>query len=162
MDSPLRTFRTSPIGVIPMKDSKKYRTITNPPSPKGHYINDLISIGESAVQFNGCDTAVRIISTLGQGAQMAKLDIKSALRICPVRPSNCHLLGFMFQNLYFVDLRLPCGLRSSVNRFTQVSDTQSWIMRTNYHITKVSHYLDGCRQQVIKDRIPVSQIYVVR
>ena len=73
---------------------------------------------------------------------MAKLDIKSAFRICPVRPADWHLLGFVFQNLYFVDLRLPFGLPSSVNRFTQVSDTLSWIMKTNYHITNSTHYLD--------------------
>ena len=139
---PFHNFRTSPIGVVPKKDSKKYRTITDLSSPKGSSINDFISVEESAVQFNGFDSEVKIISKLGHGALMAKLDIKSAFRICPVRPANWHLLGFVFQNLYFVDLRLPFGLRSSVNRFTQVSDTLSWNMKTNYHITNSTHYLD--------------------
>ncbi len=45
-------------------------------------------------------------------------------------------------NMFFVDLCLPFGLRSSVNRFTQLSDTLSWIMKHNYSINYSTHYLD--------------------
>ena len=139
---PLANFRTSPIGVVPKKDSGKFRTITDLSSPPGRSVNDYISDDESSVSFNNFDSAVNIVAKLGQGALLAKLDVKSAFRICPVHPSDWHLLGFSFRDYYFVDLCLPFGLRSSVNRFTQLSDTLSWILRNNYNITNVSHYLD--------------------
>ena len=68
--------------------------------------------------------------------------MKSAFHICPVHPSDWHLLGFSFCDYYFVDLCLPFGLRSSVSRFTQLADTLSWILQSNYNITNVSHYVD--------------------
>ena len=139
---PLEDFRTSPIGVVPKKDSKKFRTITDLSSPKGISINDFISDSESSVQFDTFDKAVDIVAKLGRGTLLAKLDVKSAFRICPVHPANWHLLGLSFKNLYFVDLCLPFGLRSSVNRFCSVSDMIMWILRNNYNVVNATHYLD--------------------
>ena len=73
---------------------------------------------------------------------MAKLDIKSAFRLCPVRPEDWHLLGFSFCDLYFVDLCLPFGLRSSVNRFTRLADTLIWILKNNYGLKNIIYDLD--------------------
>ena len=73
---------------------------------------------------------------------MAKLDIKSAFRICPARVSDWNLLGISILGYFFVDLCLPFGLRSSVNRFTQLASTLLWIVQTNYGITNCTHYLD--------------------
>ena len=44
---------------------------------------------------------------------MAKVDLKNAFRICPVRKEDWHLLGICWQNLYYVDKCLPFGLRSA-------------------------------------------------
>ena len=85
---PLANFRTSPIGVVPKKDSGKFRTITDLSSPPGRSVNDYISDVESSVSFNNFDSAVNIVAKLGQGALLAKLDVKSAFRICPVHPSD--------------------------------------------------------------------------
>lgn len=139
---PLQNFRTSPIGVIPKKDSNKFRMITDLSSPKSISINDFINDSEASVSFNNFDSAVSIVSSLGRGALMAKLDIKSAFRICPVRQEDWHYLGFSFLGFYFVDLCLPFGLRSSVERFTQLSDTLLWIMKNNCKIANCTHYLD--------------------
>ena len=119
---PLPNFRTSPIGVVPKKDSAKFRTITDLSSPRGTSVNDFIPDSESVVHFNHFDEAVKLAAKLGKGALLAKLDVKSAFRICPVRPEDWHLLGFMFEDMYFVDLCLPFGLRSSVNRFSLLAD----------------------------------------
>ena len=139
---PLDNFRTSPIGVVPKKNSLKFRMITVLSSPKGMAINDFISDDEASVSFNTFDSAAKIVASLGPGALMAKLDMKSAFRICPVRVSDWNLLGFSFSGYFFVDLCLPFGLRSSVNRFTQLASTLLWIMPTNYNITHCTHYLD--------------------
>ena len=116
--------------------------ITDLSSPTGMSINDYISAEESTVSFTGFDAAVDIVANLGPGAQMGKLDVKSAFRNCPVRREDWHLLGFSFCNLFFVDLCLPFGLRSSVNRFTRLSDTLTWILTRNYGIRNLVHYLD--------------------
>ena len=44
--------------------------------------------------------------------------------------------------MYFVDLCLPFGLRSSVNRFSQLADAVLWILQTKYNITHSTNYLD--------------------
>ena len=113
---PLPNLRFSPIEVVPKKNSDKVRMITDLSSPKGSTVDDFITDEESAVQFNYFDTAVNTVAGLGKGCLVAKLDIKSAFRICPVSPVDWHLLGFKFLDHYFVDLRLPFGLRSFVNR----------------------------------------------
>ena len=141
-EPPLRNFRTSPIGVVPKKDSKKFRTITDLSSPRGRSINDFIPDSESSVHFNHFDEAVKIVASLGKGALLAKLDIKSAFRICPVHPDDWHLLGFSYQDMFFVDLCLPFGLRSSVNRFSQLADAILWILKNNYAIENATNYLD--------------------
>ncbi len=139
---PLGNFRTSPIGVVPKKEHGKFRMITDLSAPVGQSINDFISDSESSVSFNHFDEAVKIVAKLGRNSQMAKIDVKSAFRICPVRPEDWHLLGFSFQGLFYVDLCLPFGLRSSVNRFTQLASTILWIMQNNYGIGHSTHYLD--------------------
>ena len=137
---PLPNFRTSPVGVIPKKESSKFRTMTDLSSPQGSSINDFIADSESSVSFHHFDEAV--VAKLGKGTSLAKLDVKSAFRICPVRHEDWHLLGFTFQNLFFVDLCLPFGLRSSVNRFSHLADLVLWIMQNNYSIIHSTHYLD--------------------
>ena len=105
-------------------------------------MNEFIPYSESTVNFNHFDSAVKTIAKLGQGALMSKPDIKSAFRIFPVRTQDWHLLAFSFQGMYFVDLCLPFGLRSSVNRFSQLADAVLWILQTNYAIQNSTNYLD--------------------
>ena len=96
-DPPLANFRTSPVGIVPKKYSNKFRTITDLSSPEGLSVNEFIPQSESSVQFNHFDKAVQIVARLGTGALLAKLDVKSAFRICPVRRQDWHLLGFPFR-----------------------------------------------------------------
>ena len=128
---PLQHFRTSSIGVVPKKEPNKFCMITDLSSPRGLSINDFISDKEASVTCKNFDSAVNIVAKIGRGAVMAKLDVKGAFRICPVSKSDWHLLGFTFMEMFFVGLCLPFGLRSSVNRFTQISDSILWIMQNN-------------------------------
>ena len=116
--------------------------ITDLSSPKGYSINDYIPDEEAIVHYENFDRAVDIVSEVGRGTLLAKLDVKSAFRICPVAPGDWYLLGFCLCGLYFVDLCLPFGLRSSVNRFNKVADVILWIMQNNYGILNCTHYLD--------------------
>ena len=139
---PFENFRTSPIGVVPKKEAGKFRLISNLSSARGFSISDSIPDAKASVEFNHFDSAVNIVADLGKGSFMAKLDIKSAFRICPVHPDDWHLLGFSLDGLSFVDLFLPFGLRSLVNRCTTLADTLLWIMKNNLDIKSCTNYLD--------------------
>jgi len=70
-------FRPFPVGIIPKKDSNKYKTITNLSSSEGLSVNELIPHSESTVNFNQFDSTAKIVAKLGKGALMSTLDIKS-------------------------------------------------------------------------------------
>ena len=89
--------------------------------------------------FSRFDDAVQ---RLGKGALMTKIDIKHAFRICPVRPEDYELLGTFREGLYFFELRLPFGLRSSVFIFNTFGDTLQWILTNKHLIAELIHYLD--------------------
>ena len=44
---------------------------------------------------------------LGEGALMAKIDLKAAFRMVPVRREDWELLGIYWQDQYYVDTCLP-------------------------------------------------------
>ena len=53
---------------------------------------------------------------------MAKVYIKNAYRIVPIRPDDYYLLDMKWREYYFVDLALPFGLRSAPNIFDSLAD----------------------------------------
>ena len=111
--TPFENLHCSPLGAVPKKDGS-YRLITYLSSQQGRSINDGILKDNYSVVFSYFDDAVTMVQHLGKGALMAKIDIKHAFRICPVRPEDYEVLGTFWEGLYFVELRLPFGLRSSV------------------------------------------------
>ena len=68
---------------------------------------------QSMMPFLHSYDAMDSIMHLGRDALMAKLDIKSAFQLYPVRPADHHLLGMRWQGQYFFDRVLPFGLRSA-------------------------------------------------
>ena len=138
---PLPNLQCSPIGLLPKKDGS-WRMIMDFSAPKGSSINDFISQEDFSVQYFHFDDEVYIVSSLGQGALMSKLDIKSAFRLCPVRPEDWKLLGFHWEGHYFIELCLPFGIRSSPFYFVRLADALYFILSSNYLITFLTHYLD--------------------
>ena len=67
---------------------------------------------------------------------MAKIDVKSAFRLCPVHPSNHHLVG-----LRCYDQVLPFGLRSALFIFNCLADALEWIA-IDRGVRPIHHYLD--------------------
>ena len=111
-------------------------------APKGSSINDFISQEGFSVQYSHFDVAVNIVSSLGPGALMSKLDIKSAFCLCPVRHENWELLGIHWEGHYFVELCLPFGLSSSPFHFVRLADVLYFILSCNYLVTFLTYYLD--------------------
>ena len=73
---------------------------------------------------------------------MAKLDVRHAFRLCPVRPDQCHLLGYRWGGWYFVDTRLPFGGRSSPYAFNSVASLLCWVFCSVGGVLAIIHYLD--------------------
>ena len=66
-----------------------------------------------SLEYTSVDEAIRILLTLGVGAQMAKIDLKSAFRMVPVHPDNWSLVGMHWRDSYYVDTCIPFGLLSA-------------------------------------------------
>ena len=67
------------------------------PAPKGSSINDFVSHEEFSVHYSHFDDAIRMVVQASKGVLMAKLDIKSALHLCPVRPEDWELLDITLE-----------------------------------------------------------------
>ena len=78
---------------------------------------------------------------LGQGAQLAKVDLRSGYRIIPVHAEDRWLLGMAWDGALYVDTTLPFGLCSAPKLFNAVADTIEWIIRQQ-GVDPVFHYLD--------------------
>ena len=70
---------------------------------------------------------------------MAKLDIE---HVSPVSPVEWHLLGTHWEGCYFIELRLPFGLCSSVFIVNSSAVALEWILRNKYYLKVLSHYPD--------------------
>ena len=73
---------------------------------------------------------------------MAKMDIRHAFRLCPVRPDQWCLLGYQWMGQFFVDTRLPFGSRSSPYIFNSFADLLLWIIMVVVGVSYALHYLD--------------------
>lgn len=141
---PFRYFHISPIGAVPKKDKDNtYRLILDLSSPhNGTSINDGMIKEDFSVVYSKFDDAIDIIRDLGGSPFMAKIDIRHAFRLCPVRPCDFPLLGYKWLGQYYVDCRLPFGSRSSPFIFNTFAGVLWWIIVNVLFIPYIIHYLD--------------------
>ena len=131
----------SGVGVVPKK-SGKLRLIHHLSAPAGVSVNDGIPKDLYSLQYVTIDDAINMILRLGRGTLLAKIDIRNAFRLCPVRPEDRPLLGIYWRQQYYYDLVLPFGLRSAPFIFNQVADAFEWICREEFGISDLIHLLD--------------------
>ena len=128
-------------GVVPKNHQPcKWWLIVDLSHPDGFSVNDGIEPELCSLRYTSVDEAVQAILSLGQGAQMAKVDIESAYRIIPVYPTDRLLLGMQWKEKTYVDTALPFGLRSAPKIFNAVADALQWIFQCQG--VKGIHYLD--------------------
>ena len=75
------------------------------------------------------DHVAEAILHLGQGALLAKADVKEAFRIVPVAPKDRLLLAMRWQGELYFDKVLPFGLHSAPIIFAAIADGIEWIIR---------------------------------
>ena len=83
-------------------------------SPRGRSVNDGISSSLCSLSYASVDNTVNIITMLGRGTSLIKIDLSNAYRMVPVHPVDQSLLGIRWQGETFIDRALPFGLRSGV------------------------------------------------
>ena len=138
--SPFHNTRCSGLGAVPKKNGK-WRMIMHLSAPAGDSINDFIPKEHYSLQYVSVDDAVALLLHAGEGALMAKVDLRSAFRMVPVRKEDWELLGMEWDGRLYFDKCLPFGLRSAPYLFNQFAQALSWIMKENYSINHI-HYLD--------------------
>jgi hypothetical protein len=140
--SPFPNLRVSPIGIVPKKQTGKFRLIHHLSYPQGDSINDGIPEEEATVQYQSIDDATTLIRRLGKDSYLAKTDIAEAFRIVPLHPSQYPLFGIKWQDKFFYDKCLPMGCRSSCRIFETLSNALQWMSNTRLGIKSMSHILD--------------------
>ena len=138
---PFEKLHCSPLGARE-KDDGSYRLIMDLSYPLGDSVNDQIPKEDFSVQYTGFDSATDLVRRMGRNCLMFKMDIKHAFRVLPIRPSQWVLMGFQWMGLFFIDLRLPFGLRSSPCIFTRFADAICWILKNVYNLPYTIHYAD--------------------
>ena len=139
---PFLNLHCSPFGVIPKKGQPgKWRLILDS-SPTQHSVNDGIPKDPFSLQYISVDDAIKILMALGPGALMAKFDVESAYRNVAMRPDEHYLFGMRWRDLFFIDLAHPFGLRSAPFIFNSIADMVEWILKVNYSVRYLLHYLD--------------------
>ena len=141
---PFSNFQVSPIGLVPKKNSTKFRTIFHLSFPKSGAtsINASIPKEDFSLHYVTIDNAIEGIKRFGHGCFLAKTDIESAFRLIPVHPDDYELLGMYWEGKYYYDKVLPFGLRSAPYLFNQLSDAIEWILQNKCMISFVCHILD--------------------
>ena len=111
-------------------------------APPDSSINDGIDKEEFTLCYATIDDAVQMINRLGSGSLLAKIDIKSAFHSLSVQLEDRELLGIRWRQKYYVDCCLSFGLWSAPFIFNQYAEALEWILRHNYLISNLIHYLD--------------------
>lgn len=73
------------------------------------------------------DDAARIVSDLGRGLLLAKVDMAHAYCNVAIHPADRYLLGMKWDNQLYIDTTLPFGLRSTPKIFCAISNTLEWV-----------------------------------
>ena len=136
---PMPHVHCSPIGAAE-KSSGAVRVILDLSSPKGASVNDFINKEDFPVKYSSFDDAVEMVAGIGPEAFLAKLDIKNAFTICPVKKGQWFLLAFKWQGKYYIYPILPFGLRSSPHIFNSLAELINWVI--NEYGCHSIHYLD--------------------
>ena len=138
---PFSNFQINPLGVVPKKESGKFRIINDLSNPAGDSINDKIDRVFTEVQYASVLDAVDLVSRNGPGCYLAKSDIQKAFRLLPVRPDQRNLLGMVWEGSFYFDCCLPMGASSSCQLFERFSSAVEF-MANKRGVRYINHYLD--------------------
>ena len=104
-------------------------------------VNDGIPKHLCSISYISVDEAIQKIVSLGRGTLLAKIDIRSAFRLIPMHPADCHLLAMEWRGATYIDTCRPFSLRSAPKLFNVLADLLEWIL-LHLGVSVLLHYLD--------------------
>lgn len=136
---------TSPLSAVPKKNTTDKRVVMDLSFPSSTSVNDGIPkdqfLGEPfKLTYPTIRSLIDIIQEHGPGCLLYKLDLRRAYRQLPVDPHDYHLLGFWWREAYFIDTRLPFGLRSAPQACQRVTNAITYMHAQNGY--SAVNYLD--------------------
>ncbi len=126
------------IGVVAKKNGK-LRRITDLSRPKGKALNEFTHTVH--FEFASIDDACRVIM-LYKIVFGGKFDLVSAYRHIPIWPEHWDLLGFMWDGIYYIDLRLCFGLNTAPYVFWRISNFIVRVGNKYYNVVFIIPYMD--------------------
>ena len=139
---PFSPFKCSPLSLRPKQTPGKYRLLHDLSAP---YNQDSVNAGiadeDAKVKYTSVINAIECLNSM-RGAFMAKADLKDAYRQVPLAPDQYWLVGFKLQGLFYHDLRLPMGARSSCAIFERIASALEFILRDSYGVKHLFKMLD--------------------
>jgi hypothetical protein len=106
-------------------------------------VNDHIPADWAALEYATVDQAIALVAAQGPGATLIKRDLQDAFRHIPIAPQDLWLLGFCWEETYWVDCFLPFGLRTAPYIFDLFAKALHWILDTQATPEfETIHYLD--------------------
>ena len=138
----ISTLRVSPIGLVLKSDGISWRLISHLSYPPGNSVNDYIPEEFTTVNYTSFDSILDKIYDVGRGANLGKIDIKSAFRLLIVNPADFDLLGIRFNGKFYIDKCLPMGCAVSCNLFEKFATFVQWVIESRAGLHTLDHYLD--------------------
>ena len=132
-------FMSSPLGLVPNPNGK-WRRIHHLSHPRKGSVTYHIPAEWGALEYTSFDEALEALLDVGRGAYLVKRDLADAFRHIPVTRADWWLLGFQWNNSYWMDIFLPFGLRTSPFIFDLFAKGINLILVVQNWL--VLHYLD--------------------
>ena len=125
------------------KNDGSTRLILDLSQPNGHSVNDGIDAEQFRLSYTSVNEVFRLIFAAGgTGALLAKVDIKAAFKLIPVRPDQWRLLGFQWEDQFYFQVALSFGSRSSPRIFNDFADCLEGLFQQRAGEAEIRKYLD--------------------
>ena len=105
-------------------------------------VNANIPDCHAKVSYQKFDVVVQLGLKHGPGCYAGKMDFDTAFHNIPIHLNDLPLLGFMLDDLYFINSTMAFGARSSCKIFEEFATSIQWILDNETDSTNSSHYLD--------------------
>jgi len=131
----------SPLGLVAKHDGG-WRRIHDLSAPKNTSVNDGIPRHRGALEYAAVDDAIAALLIQGRGAILLKEDLADAFRHVPVAISDRWLLGFQWDEVFYMENFLPFGLRTAPLLFDLFAKALHWMLVHLFKWRILLHYLD--------------------
>lgn len=141
---PLPNLVVSPVGAVPKKGGEGWRRIHHLSWPRRSSSLRSVNAGIAIDKYSYAtiDDAYAMVTRLGRGCLLSKFDVKAAFRLIPVSREDLHLLGFKFDQKYYVDLFLPFGLKSSPPLWEDFARLIKFLIQARLSIKEIIQFVD--------------------